>query len=145
MLWTKLVVSTLWTAGLWVTGAAQTPARTRWCAEPRPDEPLLRAAQGLRDPADTGWATTRYVFKIPLLPDANITVIGDETICRELAEIYADHIRSVGDPGWAARPVLVVRLGSMYLVDDPSSGDGYWTVLLLDSKWQILYTYGGGS
>ena len=145
MLWPKLVVSSIWAAGLWVTGVAQTLASTRWCAEPRRDEPLLRDAQGLRDPADSSWATTRFVFDIPLVPDAKIAVVRDETICRERAESYAHHIRRVADPDWITKPVLVVRIGSMYLVDDLSSRDGYWTVLLLDNKWQTLYEYGGGS
>ena len=141
----KLVLSGICGAGLWVTGVAQTPTSMRWCAAPRPDEPLLRDAQGLRNPEDSVWATNRYVFDIPLVPDAEIAVVRDEAICRERAKAYADHIRRVADPDWLDRPVLVIRVGDMYLVDDLSSRDGYWTVLLLDNKWRTRLEYGGGS
>jgi hypothetical protein len=150
MSWAKIVVSSICcAAGFYVTGAAQTPAGSRWCAEPRPDEPLLGDAKGLRNPADTSWATTRYVFKIPpVRADAEIAVVRDEAICRSGAEAYAAHMRGIFGEGWPVKPVLVIRVGDMYLADDlgPRDGDhAVWTALLLNNKWQPLYEYGGGS
>jgi hypothetical protein len=134
---------------LWVPCAAQTPASTRWCAEPRPDEPLLRDAEGLRDPVDSSWATTRYVFEIPPVPaDAEIKVVRDEALCRLGAEAYAANLRGVFGQGWPVKPVLVISVGNMYLADDQGPRDGkdaVWTALLLDNKWRPLYEYGGGS
>jgi hypothetical protein len=142
----ELLFQVICTAGIWVMATAQTP--TNWCAEPRPDEPLLHDAQGLRDAENSVWATRRYVFKIPLVPDAEIAVVQDETICRAGAEAYAAHMRGIFGAGWPAKPVLVIRVGDMFLVDDRGSRDGkhgHWTVLLLDNAWQTLVEYGGGS
>jgi hypothetical protein len=88
------------------------------------------------------------VFDIPLVPNAKIDVIRDEALCRRSAVAYGDHMRSVADENWTAKPVLVLRVGDMYLVDDQRSRkgvDAYWTVLLFSKDWKVLYEYGGGS
>ena len=148
MAWGRLLLLVLCVAELSVRAEAQAPSTTHWCAEPRPEEPLLRDARGLANPDDAGWATSRAVFDIPLIPSAKIDVIRDEALCRRSAVDYGDHMRSVADERWTDKPVLVLRVGDMYLVDDQRSRkgvDAYWTVLLFSKDWKVLYEYGGGS
>jgi hypothetical protein len=136
-------------AGIWGIATAQAPKSTRWCPDPRPDEPLLDDARDLRNPKDSIWATRLYVFEIPRVPaDAKITVLRDEGVCRAGAQAYAAHMRGIFGEGWPVKPVLVVRVGNLYLVDDQRSRNGkeaIWTALVLDNTLQTLVEYGGGS
>ena len=145
----ELLLQVVCSAGIWAIATAQTSRSTGWCADPRPDEPLLHDAKRLKDPKDSVWATRRYVFEIPPVPaDAEIAVVNDEAICRMGAEAYAGHMRGIFGDGWQVKRVLVIRVGDMYLVEDQGSrhgNDAVWTVLLVDNAWQTLVEYGGGS
>jgi hypothetical protein len=144
----ELLFQVICSACVSAIATAQNPPSTHWCAKPRPHEPLLRDAQGLRDPNNREWATRRYVFKIPLVRDAQVAVVSDEATCRAGAEAYADHMRGIFGAGWPAKPVLVIRVGELYLVDDQGPRDGksaVWYALVVDKAWQTLVEYGGGS
>ncbi len=142
-----LLLAVAWT-GLGLPARAQDSTATHWCAQPRPQEPLLRDARGLIAPADSAWARRRHVFRIPLIPDGKIVVIRDDRACREHAKAYGDKMRRVQDPSWADRPVLVVQVGGLFLVDDVRSRDGEypsWKAILFDAKGRQLLEYGAGS
>ena len=144
----RLLVTVCCAVGLCAPVEGPAQAVTRWCAEPRPHEPLLRDAHGLVSRHDSAWASTRYIFDIPLVPGATVDVVRDEAQCRRGAVAYASHMRSVLASEWTERPVLVLRVGEMYLVDDQRSRKGksaYWTALLFDKNWEGLYEYGAGS
>jgi hypothetical protein len=64
------------------------------------------------------------------------------------AEAYAAHMRGIFGEGWPVEPVLVIRVGDLYLAEARGSRDGtqeVWTALLLDKAWRTLLEYGAGS
>ena len=78
-------------------------------------------------------------------------MIRDEPTCRQASHASWNVLRtSVWDRflGHADTPVLTVRVGSVYLVDDQRSRDGrdaYWEVMVFDAKWKRLSGYGAGA
>ncbi|MGH7459666.1 MAG: hypothetical protein ACREMA_01395 [Longimicrobiales bacterium] len=68
----------------------------------------------------------------------------DESTCRRAAQAYAELLRRWVTRDWVDRPVLVVRVGRVYLVDDLRARDKYWEVMIFDVDWTRLAGYGGG-
>jgi hypothetical protein len=119
-----------------------------WCAKPRPQEPLLRDAERLGTGQDSLAASQREEYDVPRVSADAITLVRDEKTCERAARAYRDHLRRFVDQAWPDAPVLVVRLGDRYLVDDLRSRDGedaYWEVMIFDKQWRKRISYGGGS
>jgi hypothetical protein len=90
----------------------------------------------------------REEYDVPRVSADAITVVRDEKICERAANAYRDHLRRFVDQTWPDTPVLVVRLGDRYLVDDLRSRDGedaYWETMIFDKRWRHRISYGGGS
>ena len=123
--------------------------QSSWCAAPRSNEPLLLDAKRLLGSSDPESARQRK--KYSLNRSSPVKVIRDEPTCRQASHAYWSVLRtSVPDlfGGHADTPVLTVRVGSVYLVDDQRSRDGrdaYWEVMIFDAKWQRLSGYGAGA
>ena len=127
---------------------AQSQVVTRWCAAPRADEPLLRDAHDLGTSDDSVWVAKRFIHEVPRVSSEAIVLVRDEAICHRAARAYGDRLRRFVDKKWRDVPVVVVRIGEMYLVDDlrPRDGsDAYWEVMLFDKTWRKRLSYGGGS
>jgi hypothetical protein len=117
---------------------------TTWCARQRPNEPLLLDAQFLpargknRTGADSEFVNLTNIAAMLGLRRArgdSIVIIRDESVCRRIAKQESN------------KPVLIVRVGTFYLVDDQGSRDGpypLWEVGVYDSKWRRLIGYGEG-
>ena len=129
---------------------------TTWCASPRVDEPLLRdarfePARGVGRPGpDSIYINLAHLPRRsrPIrVPSDSIQVVRDESVCRRAAHLYADLIREES-PDWTTKPVLIVRVGSFYLVDDQRSRDGaspVWEVHVFDHNWEYVIRYGEGA
>lgn len=120
-----------------------------WCAAPRSNEPLLADAKRLLGASDP--ESVRHREKYGLNRTSAVSVIRDEPTCRQASHASWNVLRtSVWDRflGHADTPVLTVRVGSVYLVDDQRSRDGrdaYWEVMVFDAKWKRLSGYGAGA
>jgi hypothetical protein len=125
------------------------PHRQSWCAAPRSNEPLLLDAARLLGSSDPESSQQRK--KYGLNRRSPIRVIRDGPTCRQASQAYWNMLRtSVPDlfRGHADTPVLTVRVGSVYLVDDQRPRDGrdaYWEVMIFDARWHRLSGYGGGA
>jgi hypothetical protein len=122
-----------------------------WCAPSRSEEPLLTDARNLIRSSDADWKHVRETVKLGTVPNDSIVVIRDDEVCRRAAAAYWAILRRSVPERFGSRtdaPVLVVRVGSVYLVDDRRSRDGrsaYWEVMVFDQSWGRLYGYGAGA
>jgi hypothetical protein len=120
-----------------------------WCAAPRANEPLLLDVKRLLGSSDSESARHRKTYR--LNRSSSVRVLRDEPTCRQASHAYWSVLRrSVPDlfGDHADAPVLTVRVGSVYLVDDQRSRDGpdaYWEVMIFDTKWHRLSGYGAGT
>ena len=81
------------------------------------------------------------------VPVDSIKVVQDEAVCRRAAKLYAETIRQ-DLPDWQDAPVLVVQVGSFYLVDDQRARDvasPVWEVHVFDRQWEYVIRYGEGA
>ena len=120
-----------------------------WCAPPRSNEPLLLDAKRLLGSSEPESARHREKYSLNL--NSPVRVVRDEPTCRKASHAYWSVLRtSVPDlfGGHADTPVLTVKVGSVFLVDDQRSrdgGDAYWEVMIFDDKWHRLSGYGAGA
>lgn len=120
----------------------------KWCAAPRQSEPLLKEGIRLGTGNDEETKGQRAIIGIAPVAADSITIIRDEAVCRRAAEAYRNVLRaSVADRfgSHADSPVLVVAVGSVYLVDDLRARGTYWEVMVFDRGWRRRYGYGGGA
>ena len=107
-----------------------------WCASPRIEEPLLRDAIRFGfgdDPQATSFRNMNHVERIAA--DV-IAIVHAEAVCEAAARAY-DALEYRGTARQVFRPVLVVRVGRMYLVDDVRPrGDGFFAVYPFDDQWR---------
>lgn len=127
-------------------GALERPAR--WCAVAKGTEPLFVDAVTVADGDDSPFMLRR-LNDLPTVPRASVHAVTDESVCERAAKAYDASIWSGGvtvDQHRALRPVLVVAVGSIYLVDDLGERDGFWNVVPYDQQWNELRGhYGGGA
>jgi len=128
--------------------AAQNSPITHWCAAPRTNDPLLQEARALGTSTDSAWAAKRDAYRIAAVPSDQVARVQDEAICQRAAIAYRDYFRRFVKPDWPDAPVLVVRIGEMYLVDDlrqRKGDDAYWEVIVFDKTWKRRSSYGDGA
>jgi hypothetical protein len=122
-----------------------------WCAPSRSEEPLLADARNLIRATDADWKHVRETVKLGRVAIDSVMVIRDDEVCRRAAAAYWAILRSAVPDRFGSRadtPVLVLRVGSVYLVDDRRSRSGrsaYWEVMVFDRSWRRLYGYGAGA
>lgn len=114
-----------------------------WCAEPRPNDPLLLDAIELGTIADNDGSTldeVRAMHRIALTPADQIVMVTGEDRCEQAARAYDAAISIYRSSGRAdsIEPVHVVSLGTRYLVE--SAGDRHpgYEVKLFDRGWKHL-------
>lgn len=131
-----------------VASQAQISNSTHWCASPRRNEPLMREAVGLATSNKSVWGQMRGEYGMTRVPRTSVVLIRDEAVCRHAAMLYATQREWGEDPLETPRivPVLVIQVGSRYLVDDLRSRRVNWEVHVYDMTWQSIGpSYGGGS
>ncbi|HUF65997.1 MAG TPA: hypothetical protein VMM17_08470 [Gemmatimonadaceae bacterium] len=81
------------------------------------------------------------VYRIPVVPPNQITVVTDERICAKLVDAY-----SRGASGWVPVNLYVIKLGdNHYAVMDPEhKAGGFSMVMIYDSKYVRVGGWTGG-
>jgi hypothetical protein len=128
--------------------AALSSPTYEWCAPPRIEEPLLKEGVTLGTSQEERAVNQRRILNLPLLSHEAIAIVSEEDICRDAAKAYWSILRESVATEFSDHPdtaVLVVRVGTFYLVDDLRKRDGYWEVMIFDKSWKRLYGYGEGA
>jgi len=97
---------------------------------------------------DERTALDRKLLRIAQVPRESIVIVTDESVCRQAAGAYAGILRKSVDSEARDRPVLVIRMGKVYFVDDlrPRQGrDVAWEAMVFDQLWRRLWGYGAGA
>ncbi len=134
-----MVVTNVVVADLAVPTAEAPPntsAPVHVCASPRRREPLLRDARRIaRGEGSIGGILD---YEGLLTTPTDIEVVTDEAVCRALANQVL---------GTSEKPLLVVRVGKMYLADaQEDRHSGFWGVELFDAELKSFgLGYGEGS
>ena len=111
-----------------------------WCGKPRPADPLLADAIQISSGTNSkesdlkGWEGFRVFHHIPIVMADKVSLVADETICRSAAiafdrVIYSGRLLSEHK---SLTPVIVVRLGDVWLVEEARARDLPWEVLFFD-------------
>lgn len=132
-------------AAILVSGTAPD---TAWCAPPRKPEPLMADAVRLGTSTSPDDERDRRRMSLTLVPRDSIVYVRDDAVCREAAFAYWSTLRRWVPDLFGSHPdapVLVIALGSFFLVDDQRPRDDYWEVIIFDHRWRRLHSYGGGS
>jgi hypothetical protein len=93
-------------------------------------------------------ALDRKIYRIARVPRESIAIVSEDSVCREAARAYAGILRKSVDSTTQDRPVLVIRVGKVYFVDDLRSRQGrnaYWEAMVFDEQWHRLWGYGAGT
>ena len=111
-----------------------------WCAAPRRDEPLLNDAQLLLEGKLWENDNADILAALREAPDRSIEVVTDQHICEVAAAAYAR--RRMTDPTDTTPrsivPVLVVRVGRLWLVDDLRDRDDISETAVFSNMWRLL-------
>ena len=94
--------------------------------------------------ATTGpYVKNRQVVELPQVPAEEVQAVTDEEICQQAAAAYdRERVRRHQTPP-AQRQVHVVRVGSFYVVADPTEKAGEWTVaMVFNATWELVSTFG---
>jgi hypothetical protein len=78
---------------------------------------------------------SQKTFRLPAFDSSQVTLVHDEKTCLRAGTLY-------GDPDDPPRRVIVVRMGSLYLVYDPYEPlpAGEWNIYrLFDRRWRPLF------
>lgn len=94
------------------------------------------------DRAAVDSATRQQLTKMNLpQPPATVTLVSDKTVCRKAEQVYTAALRGNGNTPSGA--VYVLKIGTSYVVRDPSQRGGQWYVeMVLDSQYRIKYKFG---
>lgn len=126
----------LW-IGLIIPASAQTlsPCRTDGLA---PAE--LEWAVWVATSADADAAESRANLNIPAVSASKVALVTDTRICQKAVDAYslAASVPSTG------RSAIVVKIGTIYVVKDPTLLLGEWIYgMILDSKFKVILKFTG--
>jgi len=118
-----------------------------WCAARRDYEPLLYSAYDVGTPTTPEWQQRRQQWGLSKEAD-DIRVVQDEATCHRAATAYWTILRKSAPDLFGKHEdarVLVVRVGTLYLVDDlrPREGPGAnWDWMIFDEHFKKLAAFG---
>lgn len=112
-----------------------------WCADPRPNDPLLLDALelGTFDENDgSALDDLRVMHRIALTPADQIVMVTDEDRCEQAARAYDAAISIYRSSGRAEsiEPVHAVALGTLYLVESAGDRRQGYEVKFFDRGWR---------
>ena len=119
---------------------------TSFCLVPRSDEPLMDDARLLMK-GEHNWESDNEEIRKALneWPDRTVEVVRDGGVCERAARAYAR--RRITDPTEitprTVLPVLVIRVGAVWLVDDQR--DGVSETGVYTQSWRLIAWYMTGS
>jgi hypothetical protein len=129
--WRGLTASDYW-------GVKTKPAS--WCARPRPDEALLNDARQLLEGNLWEGDNAEIMAALREAPDRSIDVVRDQRVCEAAATEYARRRMPRRDPPAprAVVPVLVIRVGQLWLVDDLRDRGSLSETGVYSKTWRLL-------
>jgi hypothetical protein len=77
-----------------------------------------------------------------------VVLVQDQTICETAAKAYDRVFHSIDllAKHQSIQPVLVIRLGTMFVVEEARKRGGHWEVVFFDAAWRHLgFGYGAGA
>jgi hypothetical protein len=101
---------------------------------------MLNALKNLMVTTDGHVAASRDFERIPVVDSASVVLVTDTRICDKALKAY-----NTGIPKGAqgSTSVYVVKVGTVYVVLDPTRMAGEWAVeMVMDSRFNILSRYG---
>lgn len=112
-----------------------------WCADPRPNDPLLLDALELgtfHDNDGSALDDVRMMHRIAVMPADQIVVVTDDERCERAARAYDTAIAIYRSSGRAdsIEPVHVVALGALYLVESAGDRRQGYEVKVFDRGWR---------
>lgn len=112
-----------------------------WCADPRPNDPLLLDALelGTFDENDGSMLDdVRVMHRIARTPADQIVMVTDENRCEQAARAYDAAISIYRSSGRAEsiEPVHVASLGPLYLVESAGDRRQGYEVKVFDRAWR---------
>jgi hypothetical protein len=114
-----------------------------WCADPRPNDPLLFDGIELGTFSDDDGSVLddiRALHRISPVPVDEIALVTDEVVCERAARAYdaARFIYRSSPPGRSIEPVFVVSVGRVYLVESAGDRRHGYEVKVFDRSWTHL-------
>lgn len=108
-----------------------------------PDDDVLENLWGyarqLGTDTTTSFADRRLAYDIPLTTLSEVQPVFDSAVCRRAAQAYEQELDLPGQPS-----VYVVRIGTRYVVLDPDTKRGEFSVyLVLDMNFDRVAGWGG--
>jgi len=115
-------------------------ARPRaWCGAARRHDPLIaEVVRIVTAKATDSLAHLRLTHKLPMLSPDAVSFVRDEAVCEKAAKAF-DRITHAGDllaEHKRVHPVLVVRVGDVYVVEEARARGELWSVEFFDADWR---------
>ena len=99
---------------------------------------MVGTLQGLATSTDPGDVAQRNRLGIPATTAANVTYVTTEQVCSKAATAFAANVGVVNGPP-VSGVLYVVKVGSVYVVDDPSQKMGEFSIrMVLTDKFKYV-------
>jgi hypothetical protein len=105
---------------------------------------MLHDLQQMADTGNTEYPVVRAKLHIPVVPAAQVVLVSDDSTCTRARQAL-DSLIHATNPNAAnplpARPLYVIKVGSVTAVNDPNGRAGEYTPIdFFDPQWSFLGT-----
>jgi hypothetical protein len=99
---------------------------------------LLGYGEALATLTDSIYAVHRQRYHIPMTDSSNVELVTSDSVCALAGDAFNAHLTSAHQR--ANRPVYVVRIGTVYIVSDPSLAvpGGLTPNMVFDADFALL-------
>ena len=99
---------------------------------------MVGTLKALATSTESGDVTQRNRLGIPATSAANVTYVTTEQVCSKAATAFGAHVGVVNGPP-VSGVLYVVKVGSVYVVDDPSQKMGEFSIrMVLTDKFKYV-------
>lgn len=131
-----ILISGAMIGSIWIALLAQADEASPPSCLPQ-DDNVLAYATGLATASDTSTAADRAAFSVPAVTASEVQYVGDDSICKTAGRKYKDAAGLTGK----APAVLVIRIGTRYLVSSPASqtdDSEFVLYVVMDDQFNVL-------
>jgi hypothetical protein len=119
-----------------------------WCGAARRNDPLIAdVVRIVTGELTDSLVQMRLTHNLPMLSPDAVFLVRDEAVCEKAAKAF-DRITHAGDflaEHKRLRPVLVVPVGDVYVVEEARPRGDIWSVEFFDADWRPRgFGYGAG-
>jgi hypothetical protein len=91
---------------------------------------------------DSSVVATRQTMQVPAGPASSVVLVNDNSICNKVAQAYNAAFAPKTPPVSPSANVYVVKVGTVYVVDDSVRKAGEWVVsMTVNTKYKVLARY----